>query len=253
MLRVRSTLKMLPALLAFAGACLADQPLTFPTVVTTKGVKYEDVKVSKFDALNVKFIHRNGAATVPLSELPEEMQKIFGYDPVSASFEMIVQQQERRQNIIQEADKKAKEAEIMRQQELDVEELKLIRKNPVRCFVNAISRDNERMMLYVSPVDKLPVKIRSRSGKYERYELDGQGKPELREQVVPGQDFVYGNTIQILPAGSFVGMNTFTTVYLVKSRDGWPTICAFTPEYALKYRRQIAAMEAEEKSRSTRP
>lgn len=248
-------MKTLLALLSLfiAHACLADEPLSFPSVTTTQGVTYYDVKVTKFDALQLKFVHRTGAATVPLSELPEDLQKIFGYDPVKASFEMILQQEERRNNIITEADKKAKQAALIEQQRVDQEELKSIREHPLRCHVDGVYQTGDNLLLQVLPVEKQPVTIRSKSGKYERVKLNGQGKPELVEQVVQGKAFSLGGTLQILPKTAMLAPSNIITVYLVELLPDRYPLCALTAEEAFRYRRKIAALKKAEEVEAAKP
>jgi hypothetical protein len=242
-------MKLILALLCLliAPVSRADEPLSFPTLTTTQGVIYHEVKVTKFDALQVKFIHRNGVATVPLAELPANVQKIFGYDPVNASFEMILKQEERRKHIIEDADKKAKHAALIEQERLDTEELQSIRDHVLRCCVQDISETESGPLIYVLPVAKLPIKLKSRSGKYERVKLTPLGKPELVEQIVAGQEFSLGPTIRLLPAPTFLARSTMISVYLVEAEPGSPAICSVTPEDALKYRRKIAQYKEQQK------
>lgn len=246
---MKTTIRALLCLM-LAQACFAEVPMTFTSITTTKGVTYQEVKVTKVDALQVKFIHRNGVATVPLAELSEDLQKAFGYDPVNASFEMILKQEERRKSIIEEADKKAKQAAANEQERLDAEELNAIRSQVLRCCVEELVDSDTGPLLRVLPVSKQPLKIRSKSGKYERVKLNPQGKPELVEQVDEGKEFSLGPTIRILPQPPFLARSAIISVYLVEAAaPGAAAICALTPEDALKYRRRIAQMKEEAKAK----
>lgn|GEM_PF-2978776 len=104
-----STLAALLMLLPL-GICRGDESLAFPSLTTKQGVTYQAVKVARFDAMEVRFTHATGVATVRLADLPVEVQKIFGYDPRNESVLMSAKQQERARAIIEEADKKAKAA-----------------------------------------------------------------------------------------------------------------------------------------------
>lgn len=246
--RAARTLLMLSALLLLTlGTSPAAAPLTFPTLTTTQGVTYREVKVSRFDALEVRFSHANGVATVQLSDLPADMQKTFGYDPVKASAVMADKHQDRVQTIITDADKKAKAAALQEQEQADLAELKSIRASPLRCFVKHLRDDSDNSLLAdVAPADKLPVKITSKRGKYERVKLTPQGKPELVEQVVPGQSFILGDTLRILPKSPAVTPQAFITVYHIGSGLGEYPLCALTPEETLKFRKKLAALKAAE-------
>ena len=244
-------MKPLLILLLLTAFCFADKPLTYlPTLVTTKGVTYKEVKISRCDASELRFIHDGGAAVVPLHELPEELQKTFGYDPVSASFETIVKQEERRKSIIQEADKKARNYAIIDQQQKDAVELQTIRSKALRCSVShtytrTAIKDGanfQYLMADVLPVEMLPVMVRTKSG-HKHIKVDGWGKPELTEQVVRDKGFILGSMIRIVPSTAAIAHRSIITVYLVDTMTGFShtPICALTPEDAFKYRRKIAA------------
>jgi hypothetical protein len=242
----RPALLLLPLLLLALRLCPAAAPLTFPTLTTTRGTTYQNVKVTRFDALEVRFTHANGVTSVPLADLPEDMQKIFGYDPRKAAAALADKHQERVKNIITEADKKAKVAAVQEQEQAELAELKSIRESAMRCFVNRVTATEESLLLEVSPVLKQPLKVQGKNGKFERYKLTPQGKPELVEQPVPGQDFPLGNTIRIVPTHARVAAGGIISVYHIGNDIGPHTLCALIPEDALRYRRQLAAIKAEE-------
>ncbi len=240
----RALLSLSALLLLTLAASLVAAPLTFPTLTTRQGVTYRDVQVSRFDAVEVRFLHAAGAATVLLADLPPDLQKIFGYDPRNASTVMADKHQERVQTIITEADKKAKAAALLEQEQADAAELKTIRASPLRCHVNHVFATEDSLQASVSPADKLPVKITSKRGKYERVKLTPQGKPLLVEQVVPDQSFILGDTLRILPKSARVVPQTFITVYLIESGVGDLPLCALTPEDTLRFRKKLAALKA---------
>jgi len=241
--RARGLLPTLAALLIL-GVCRGDEPLAFPALTTKQGVTYQAVKVTRFDAAEVHFSHATGVATVRLADLPEEVQKIFGYDPRNEQVVMSAKQRERAQAIIQEADKKAKAAAALEQERADAAELKSIRDGMRRCFVKRVVVSAEALLADVAPADKLPVILKSKRGKYERMKLTPQGKPELMEQVVPGQTFVLGDTIRVLPQSALVTADSFISVYLIAADVGDHALCALTPEAALAYRKKLAALKA---------
>ncbi len=245
------TLAALSALLLLTLCVrLAAEPLTFPTLTTTQGVTYREVKVTRFDALDLRFIHATGAATVPLADLPADLpadlQNIFGYDPRKASTVMADKQQERVKTIITEADKKAKAAALEEQERADAAELKVIAASALRCHVNHVHVTDESLLIEVSPADKLPVKLKSKSGKYERVKLTPRGKPELVEQIVPDQSFILGDTLRILPKSAPITAHTFISVYLIETDVGTLPLCALTAEDAQRYRKKLTALRAAE-------
>ena len=243
------TLAALSALLLLTLCVrLAAEPLTFPTLTTTQGVTYREVKVIRFDALELRFIHATGAATVPLADLPADLQNIFGYDPRKASTVMADKQQVRVKTIITEADKKAKAAALEEQERADAAELKVIAASALRCHVNHVHVSDEALLIEVSPADKLPVKLKSKNGRYERVKLTPQGKPELVEQIVPDQSFILGDTLRILPKSAPITAHTFITVYLIETDVGAQPLCALTAEDAQRYRKKLAALKAAEPS-----
>jgi hypothetical protein len=58
---------------------------TLPTSITLNGTAYEDVRWKRATAATVTIFHRGGIATIPLAELPPDLQKHFGYDPRKAA------------------------------------------------------------------------------------------------------------------------------------------------------------------------
>ena len=240
--------RTLAALAALLLLCvrLAAEPLTFPTLTTTQGVTYREVKVTRFDAVELHLIHATGAATVPLADLPADVQKIFGYDPRKASAVMADKHEGRVKSIITEADKKARAAALQEQERADAAELKAIAASVQRCHVNHVHVTDEALLIEVSPADKLPVKLKSKNGKYERVKLTPWGKPELVEQIVPNQSFIFGDTLRILPKSAPITAHSFISVYLIETGVGDQPLCALTAEDAQRYRKKLAALKAAE-------
>lgn len=56
-----------------------------PTQITIDGTTYTDVRWGRVTPATVTFFHKTGVATIPLSKLPPELQKQFGYDPQRAA------------------------------------------------------------------------------------------------------------------------------------------------------------------------
>ncbi len=239
--------RTLPALLLLLALCtlvLADEPLTFPSITTTRGVTYRDVKVSRFDALEVHFTHASGVAAVPLADLPEDLQFIFAYDPRKAATVMDERKHERVKTIITEADKKAKTAAQTDQDKADAAELKTIRASALRCYVSRVDVSDEALVVEVAAADKLPVMVTSKNGKYERVKRNAWGETELVEQIVPDKPFALGSPLRLMPKTAPVISHTFITVYLIDTGIGAQPLCALTPEDAQKYRKKLTSLKA---------
>lgn len=237
-------LLLLLACLLIHAPRLRAEPLSFPTLTTRKGVTYTDVKVSRFDALELRFTHAGGISTVPLADLPADLQTLFGYDPKNEVQVLKDKQNQRAQAIITEADQKAKAAAIRLEKEADAAELQRIRSESRRCYIRGVQRTADALLIEVLPVQRLPVKIPSRSGKTERVKLTPQGKPELAEQPVPDQTFELGPTLRILPENVPLSPGKIIEVYVITTEVGPEAICAPSPEAALEYRKKLAAYKA---------
>lgn len=242
--RTPRQLRVLSALLVLTlGLSLHAEPLAFPTFTTRKGVTYTDVKVTRFDALEVRFSHANGISTVPLADLPPDLQTLFGYDPKNEVQVLKDKQNQRAQAIITDADQKAKAAAVRQQEEADAQELQRIRSRPLRCYISRVQRTEDALLIDVSAVEKLPVMIPSRSSS-PRVKLNPQGKPEYAEQAVPGKPFVLGPTLRILPSVVPIASGKIISVYVITTEVGPEAICAISPEGALEYRKKLAAYKA---------
>jgi len=79
--RRKVTLLTLSAALMLAATARADEPQTF---VTTKGDRFEKAHVTEVTPATITIVHTAGIARVPLSELPTDVQKKFGYDEQKA-------------------------------------------------------------------------------------------------------------------------------------------------------------------------
>ena len=53
--------------------------------VTINGTTYQDVRWGRLTPTTVTLYHRTGIATMPLADLPPDLQKQFGYDPQKAA------------------------------------------------------------------------------------------------------------------------------------------------------------------------
>jgi hypothetical protein len=56
-----------------------------PSTITIDGVTYEGVRWGRLTPGTVTIYHKTGIATMPLADLPPELQKQFGYDPQKAA------------------------------------------------------------------------------------------------------------------------------------------------------------------------
>lgn len=240
--RQRSVLSIL--LLLILGLSLHAEPLAIPTFTTRKGVTYTDVKVSRFDAHEVRFTHANGLSTVPLADLPPDLQTLFGYDPKNEVQVLKDKQNQRAQAIITDADQKAKAAAIRQQEEADAQELQRIRSRPLRCYISRVQRTEDALLIDVLATDKLPVMVPSRTGRSDRVKLNPQGRPEYAEQAVPGKPFVLGPTLRILPSTVPIASGRIISVYVITTDVGPEAICSTSPEGALEYRKKLAAYKA---------
>lgn len=63
----------------------AQESATFPVLKTTDGKEYKTVTVTRVDPDSLKIEHEDGAASVPLANLPEDLQKRFNFDPHRAA------------------------------------------------------------------------------------------------------------------------------------------------------------------------
>lgn len=226
------------------GLALHAAPLTFPTLTTRKGVTYTEVKVSRFDAYEVRFSHANGISSVPLADLSPELQALFNYDSKNETSVLREKQSQRQKAIITEADQKAKVAAVREQEEADAAELQRIRSKPYRCYISRVKHTEDALLLDVLAAERLPVKIPSKTGKTERYKLTPQGRPELVEQAVTNVPFVLGPTLRILPSTVHLIAGKFIDVYVITTEVGPEAICAPSPEAALEYRKKLAAYKA---------
>lgn len=71
--------------LAFALVARAQEIATFPILKTTDGIEYKGVTVAKVLPDSIKIIHDDGAASIPLANLPGDLQKRFNFDPSRAA------------------------------------------------------------------------------------------------------------------------------------------------------------------------
>jgi hypothetical protein len=90
----------------------------FAQLATRTGITYKDVEVSKVSAIDLRIMHTGGFATVPLADLPADVQQLFGYDPLDADAAMKNAQAQRAQDLIKaEQDKAAHAALLLKQQQ----------------------------------------------------------------------------------------------------------------------------------------
>jgi hypothetical protein len=68
-------------LVMFTAAFGADTNLT----LTVDGVTYNDVRFGLITPVSVSIIHSTGVVSIPLTKLPPELQRQFGYNPQKAA------------------------------------------------------------------------------------------------------------------------------------------------------------------------
>jgi len=74
-----------PATVANSGAPVDASSETSSNTVTINGTTYKDVRWGRLTPSTVTLYHSTGIATMPLAELPPDLQKQFGYDPEKAA------------------------------------------------------------------------------------------------------------------------------------------------------------------------
>ncbi|NQU11267.1 hypothetical protein HQ590_10780, partial [bacterium] len=80
-------------------------------LTTARGITYKDVTVVRANKYSLSIQHSSGIAEIPFSELSEEIQKQYGYDPIKAA-------EEQRQLAAQRAAQKAREEAPLNGQDL---------------------------------------------------------------------------------------------------------------------------------------
>jgi hypothetical protein len=81
---MKPTHKLLVFLAALGVASLSPSSLRAEDWKTTDGKVYQDVKVVGLQPDTVTILHQDGGASVPLANLPPDLQKRFNYDPAQA-------------------------------------------------------------------------------------------------------------------------------------------------------------------------
>ena len=107
----------------------AEETNTLPTTITVEGIIYSNVTWHTVTPAAVTIYHQTGVASIPLEELPADLQKRFGYDPQKAAAyrgeELAAEQQrladtQARERVRQQREVESQEA--ARKQELAQEE-----------------------------------------------------------------------------------------------------------------------------------
>ncbi|MEM7143750.1 MAG: hypothetical protein AAF591_01365 [Verrucomicrobiota bacterium] len=63
----------------------AEHPQSFESLVTTTGKEYQNVTVKDVSPSEIKITHDAGVATIPLAQLPPDLQETFNYNPDQAA------------------------------------------------------------------------------------------------------------------------------------------------------------------------
>lgn len=98
----------------------------FTLLVTSKGQEFHDVTVTNATAGTIKLYHRDGIATLGMTEMPAEVQKMFGYDPTSAAFEAVNMVEEKRRAAEALAQSQAERVKLQAQQARESKEISAI-------------------------------------------------------------------------------------------------------------------------------
>lgn len=67
------------------AASFAGETNTLPTTITVDGITYSNVTWRTVTPATVTIFHETGVASIPLEELPPELQQRFGYEPQKAT------------------------------------------------------------------------------------------------------------------------------------------------------------------------
>ena len=78
-MKIRSTL------LGIIISLFAAFPISAEDMTTAKGKTYINARITRVEPDGISFSHAGGIAKIPFWELPEDMQKKYGYDPVKAT------------------------------------------------------------------------------------------------------------------------------------------------------------------------
>jgi hypothetical protein len=68
-----------------AAASFAQETNPLPTTITVDGVTYSNVSWRTVTPATVSIFHQTGVASIPLKELPPDLQQRFNYDPQKAA------------------------------------------------------------------------------------------------------------------------------------------------------------------------
>src|SRR5882724_322596 len=93
----------------FAALVFAAGSICAETIVTTKGDRFKNTRVTNVTPATITIVHRVGVATIPLSEVSAEIQRRYHYDPAKAQNWLRELAEQQRQQALA-AEKKKKEA-----------------------------------------------------------------------------------------------------------------------------------------------
>ncbi|HTS16401.1 MAG TPA: hypothetical protein VMP11_02400 [Verrucomicrobiae bacterium] len=105
-------------LLFVIAVTFAGETNTLPTVITVDGVIYSNVTWRTVTPSTVSIFHQTGVASLPLEQLPTELQHRFGYDPKTAAAYRAEELAATQQRL---ADERARQ-QLRRQREAEAEE-----------------------------------------------------------------------------------------------------------------------------------
>ena len=128
---------------------------------TSDGRIYKDVKIGSHDAANVTILDSDGGTTIPIVNLPTDIQKKLDYDPVKAAALLKVQEEKRK--------KDWQEFEVIRQKQLS--ELR-------KLIAEALADSPNKTVLYsLEPEDRTSTKDKT----LHNYKILGQTEINLSQ------------------------------------------------------------------------
>lgn len=175
---------ILPLLFAPA-ALVAAELFKLKQMVTLSGKTYEQISVTKVTAVDVKFTHAGGVATVALTDLTPEMQRFLGYDPVAADFEMINRQEERRRELIDVEKKKAEYSATLARQKAEHEAIKAIEAKGIKLSLAVREIKDDAATCVALRFRLVAMDGRSINGKKVPAKKKMSGEYEMAEEAVP--------------------------------------------------------------------
>jgi hypothetical protein len=104
-------------------ATFADQP----TTIATKYEKFEKAVVSRVEPDAITIMHASGVARIPFQDLPEEMQRKYGYDPQKAlAYQQAIQRAAREQALAEAKAVRDEKEALLRKRMIEVRTMEIL-------------------------------------------------------------------------------------------------------------------------------